>query len=81
MSIGVHKSSAMKLKSPAVITVMRKKPSRALRVAGFNHDAVQVAAMQCVHLGYLPVATEYTQMEHKVTGARGIYMEVTFNPS
>jgi len=49
------------------------KPIR--RIAGFNHETVWREFKQAILFGGMPVSTEYTLMEHKITGARGIYME------
>lgn len=63
-------------KKPACVEVICK-PLR--RIAGFHHETARHKFMQAVRLGSMPVATEYTLMEHKVTGARAIYMENTLS--
>ena len=71
-----HSPQMNQLTEPARVV---KASGGTIAFAGFDHDAVRRCIPAMVFLSRLPSSEEYTLMEHKKTGARGIWLEILYS--
>lgn len=63
------------LTEPALIV---KGDMRTMLIAGFDHEQVRDKVKILALFFRLPYSEQYTLMEHKKTGAKGIWLEVLY---